>query len=383
MPWASWASTACWRTATAARTVPFAGGALLGAAGAAVPALELVLGAELPAWVAAPAPAALPEEEEDAPGVEAWADLLSSSCALRCEVLTAPRAFSMSWPSAPRLEAEPCPVAWPALPLSRRLRGHGVRLDGARDGRGQPARSPSRRCCCGAPGRARARRPRAAPRPPGRSDTDVRAAPLRAHSANRAQKLNAAICLGRVAPLRSMQEMSDSDRDQGPRRRPGRRRLRALTVVLLTCLAAAAAIAATRSHSSPRQSASRCIGATSVPEVKRVAPNEIGGLREDVARALPQRVGRLYEEGTVRSAVAWSDEDPAPPATSPHARRPAGYEMRWWAPNGDDVVADVLVFASEAPGAALPRARLERALPRAGGARRSRCIRRWRTTCRG
>jgi hypothetical protein len=144
-----------------------------------------------------------------------------------------------------------------------------------------------------------------------------------------------------------MQEMSDSDADQGPRGRPGRRRLWALTVVLLTCLAAAAVVLATRSGSSGPQSASRCIGATTVPEVERVAPNEIGGLREDVARALPQRVGRLYEEGTVRASVAWSDEEPAPPATSPRARRPAGYEMRWWAPNGDDVVADVLVFSSE------------------------------------
>jgi hypothetical protein len=116
---------------------------------------------------------------------------------------------------------------------------------------------------------------------------------------------------------------------------------------LLTCLAAAAVIAVTRSHSSPHQSASRCIGAVSVPEVERVSPNEVGGLREDVARALPQRVGRLYEEGTVRSTVAWSDEEPAPPAISPSARRPAGYEMRWWAPNGDDVVADVLVFSSQ------------------------------------
>jgi hypothetical protein len=86
---------------------------------------------------------------------------------------------------------------------------------------------------------------------------------------------------------------------------------------------------------------------TAVPEVESVPPKEIGGLREDVARALPQRVGRLYEEGTVRASVAWSDEEPAPPATSPQAPRPAGYEMRWWAPNGDDVVADVLVFASD------------------------------------
>ncbi len=131
-----------------------------------------------------------------------------------------------------------------------RFRGHRVRLDRVRDGRREPGRNPIRSCCCGAPGRAAARPPRAAQRPRDRSGTDVRAAPLRPHSAHRAQKLNAAICLGRFAPLRSMKEMSDSDGDQGPRRRPGRRRLWVLTVVLLTCLAVAAVIAATRSGSS-------------------------------------------------------------------------------------------------------------------------------------
>jgi hypothetical protein len=144
-----------------------------------------------------------------------------------------------------------------------------------------------------------------------------------------------------------MQEMSDFDGDERPRRRRSRRRLWVLVVVLMTCLAAGAVIAATRSPSTVKQSASRCIGATSLPEVELVEPKAIGGLREAVARALPQRVGRLYEEGTVRSSVAWSDEEPAPPAISPKARRPGGYEMRWWAPNGDDVVADVLVFSSE------------------------------------
>jgi hypothetical protein len=59
---------------------------------------------------------------------------------------------------------------------------------------------------------------------------------------------------------------------------------------------------------------------------------------------LPQRVGRLYEEGTIVAASAWTDEEPSPPPVSARTGRPAGYEMRWWAPNGDDIVADVLVF---------------------------------------
>jgi len=147
-----------------------------------------------------------------------------------------------------------------------------------------------------------------------------------------------------------MQAMSDRDGDQSPRRtRRGRRRAAVLAGILLTCLVAAVVILGTRSSSSrPTVSAADCEATASVPEVEEVSPAVLGSLREDVARALPQRVGRLYEEGTVRSRVAWSDEEPSPPAASPRARRPAGYEMRWWAPNGDDVVADVLVFADSA-----------------------------------
>jgi hypothetical protein len=57
-------------------------------------------------------------------------------------------------------------------------------------------------------------------------------------------------------------------------------------------------------------------------------------------------VGRLYEEGTITSRNAWSDNEPTGPAVSPTATRPGGYEMRWWAPNNDDIVADVFVFSS-------------------------------------
>jgi hypothetical protein len=146
-----------------------------------------------------------------------------------------------------------------------------------------------------------------------------------------------------------MQAMSFQDRDQGPKR-GSRRRARGavLVAILLTGLAAAAVILVTRPGSTPsaHRLAARCVTTARLPEVARVSPKVLGDLREDVARVLPQRVGRLYEEGTVRSSVAWSDEDPRPPAAEPSARRPAGYEMRWWAPNGDDVVADVLVFGS-------------------------------------
>ena len=59
-------------------------------------------------------------------GLEACADLLSSSLAFFCEVPTAPWAFSIAWPRLPRLEAEPPPVAEPALPCACALAGAGV-----------------------------------------------------------------------------------------------------------------------------------------------------------------------------------------------------------------------------------------------------------------
>jgi hypothetical protein len=82
-----------------------------------------------------------------------------------------------------------------------------------------------------------------------------------------------------------------------------------------------------------------------------VAPQDLGKLRASVVRVLPQRVGRLYEEGTIFGSSIWTDASPTGPTVSPTAKRPGGYEMRWWAPNGDDLVADVLVFADPARAA--------------------------------
>ncbi len=53
-----------------------------------------------------------------------------------------------------------------------------------------------------------------------------------------------------------------------------------------------------------------------------------------------------YEEGPVPSDFAWTDAEPAVPRGLPSTARVQGsYEMRWWMANGDDVVADVMVFA--------------------------------------
>ncbi len=133
------------------------------------------------------------------------------------------------------------------------------------------------------------------------------------------------------------------------RRSRGRIRL----AVLLAILAALVAYLAIPG-SGPATGAA-CVGNAGAPEVTAAGAGEISGLRDDVARLVPQRVARLYEEGTVRATSAWSDENPAPPPVTPGGRQPAGYEMRWWAPNGDDLVADELVFGSEAAAARFVR----------------------------
>lgn len=119
--------------------------------------------------------------------------------------------------------------------------------------------------------------------------------------------------------------------------------------LLLACLAGAVIAAVTTgvfSRSSTVEAPVSACLSPDRPEVSRVAPSALGPLRESVARVLPERLGRLYEEGTVDSANAFNDNVPLPPTVSPTERRPGGYEVRWWAPNGDDVVADVFVFPS-------------------------------------
>jgi hypothetical protein len=54
---------------------------------------------------------------------------------------------------------------------------------------------------------------------------------------------------------------------------------------------------------------------------------------------------RPYEEGLVPTASAWTDAEPVAGARPPSGTWPAGYEMRWWLQSGDDLVADVFVFA--------------------------------------
>lgn len=148
--------------------------------------------------------------------------------------------------------------------------------------------------------------------------------------------------------------MSPPVPENQPPRAPSSRLPHLRLGILLACLAGLLAYlllsgSAGRPARAGRPSTLACAG-RGTPHVLSVAPLELGALRNSVARVLPGRVGRLYEEGTVSGSNFWSDEPPAGPSVSRTAHREAGYEMRWWAPNGDDVVADVLEFAS--PGQA-------------------------------
>jgi len=87
------------------------------------------------------------------------------------------------------------------------------------------------------------------------------------------------------------------------------------------------------------------------PEVKSIPGSDIAALRNTVSRIMPPRVGRVYETGTITTSNLWSDDPPSSSSGSPAGSVPAGYEVRWWAldrqGNEDDVVADVLEFATE------------------------------------
>jgi hypothetical protein len=86
--------------------------------------------------------------------------------------------------------------------------------------------------------------------------------------------------------------------------------------------------------------------AQAAPSVESVSRAALRGLREDLRGVMFDRSRRLYEQGLVDSDNAWSDDEPGTRMALPRSPRdPGGYELRWWAANGDDVVADVFVFA--------------------------------------
>lgn len=83
------------------------------------------------------------------------------------------------------------------------------------------------------------------------------------------------------------------------------------------------------------------------PAVEAIPSARLLRLREGLHRVVFFASGlRLYESGLVASGAAWSDSEPViQKSLPPNSREPGGYELRWWTPSGDDLVADVMVFA--------------------------------------
>jgi hypothetical protein len=87
-----------------------------------------------------------------------------------------------------------------------------------------------------------------------------------------------------------------------------------------------------------------------IPDVPPLATVELPALRSLRDSLLPVMapLGRSrYAAGTVSTEVAWSDNSPEPLGSSRLGGGlwPASYEMRTWASNGDDIVAEVFLFA--------------------------------------
>jgi hypothetical protein len=86
--------------------------------------------------------------------------------------------------------------------------------------------------------------------------------------------------------------------------------------------------------------------AREAPTVARLSPGSLAELGSGVRQVMLGRHGHLYEFGAAASEDAWSDDPPQRgQVLLPQAARvPGAYEMRWWATNGDDVVADAFAF---------------------------------------
>lgn len=156
--------------------------------------------------------------------------------------------------------------------------------------------------------------------------------------------------------------------------------VRLLLVALLAVLALAAAKWSGRLGGQSASSGGATVLAScpvaDAPTLATVSRTQLLRLRDEVGRVVSfdPRL-RPYEQGLVGATVAWSDAEPDAYAAlslgrdggqSGASRRsdggahgpnggtrggaeervPGGYEMRWWMPNGDDLVADGLVFPS-------------------------------------
>ncbi len=88
--------------------------------------------------------------------------------------------------------------------------------------------------------------------------------------------------------------------------------------------------------------------ARGVPPVESVRPAYLASLRVEVEETMHGRHGALYGTGVVDSEEPWSDSEPQQHfiSRSKDGRIPGAFEMRWWAPNGDDIVADAFDFGT-------------------------------------
>jgi hypothetical protein len=126
----------------------------------------------------------------------------------------------------------------------------------------------------------------------------------------------------------------------------------ALLLAVLLALVVYALATRTSSFSSTGDAAGVGVAAVAgcpgqvTPPVENVGRTAILGLREDLRGVMFGRGRRLYELGLAAPSDAWSDGEPGKRASLPPGPRdPGGYEPRWWAADGDDVVADGFIFA--------------------------------------
>jgi hypothetical protein len=85
-----------------------------------------------------------------------------------------------------------------------------------------------------------------------------------------------------------------------------------------------------------------------LPTVAKIDATELVALRASLLAAASEVGGRPYSAGATDTNTVWSDSPPlALSATRTVAGRwPAGFEMRRWSPNRDDIVLSVLQFSN-------------------------------------
>jgi hypothetical protein len=84
--------------------------------------------------------------------------------------------------------------------------------------------------------------------------------------------------------------------------------------------------------------------AAEAPSLASLSRAQLLELREEL-RGVVGNGGRLYEQGLIEPGYMWSDGEPGTSKELPPGSHPGGYELRWWLPDGDDVVVDGMVFA--------------------------------------